>query len=72
MNAAQMAVAQRALAEALDTVPFEKDLAAKIGVSRQAVNHWKVVPPYRVLAVEAATGISRTRLRPDLYPEALA
>jgi TorA maturation chaperone TorD len=34
------------------------------------VSGWKRIPPDRVLAVEAATGIPRTALRPDLYVEA--
>ncbi len=48
-------------------------LGKKVGVSRQAVEQWKVVPPERVLAVEKATGVSRYDLRPDIYgpaPEA--
>jgi TorA maturation chaperone TorD len=43
-------------------------LARIIGVSQPAVSGWTRVPPDRVLAVEAATGIPRTDLRPDLYP----
>lgn len=40
------------------------------GVSRQAVAAWAAegVPPLRVLAVEAISGISRHALRPDIYP----
>jgi TorA maturation chaperone TorD len=45
-------------------------LARAIGVSQPAVSGWKRVPPDRVLAVEAATGIPRTELRPDIYAEA--
>ncbi len=45
-------------------------LSRLIGVSQPAVSGWKRVPPDRVLAVEAATGIARTALRPDLYAEA--
>ena len=44
-------------------------LGKKLGVSRQAVEQWKVVPPERVLAVEKATGVSRYELRPDIYGE---
>jgi TorA maturation chaperone TorD len=43
-------------------------LARRIGVSQPAVSGWTRVPPDRVLAVEAVTGISRSDLRPDLYP----
>ncbi len=44
-------------------------LSRLIGVSQPAVSGWKRVPPDRVLAIEAATGIPRTALRPDLYAE---
>jgi len=45
-------------------------LARGLGVSQPAISGWKRVPPDRVLAVEALTGIPRTELRPDLYAEA--
>ena len=44
-------------------------LAAGIGVSHQAISQWRMVPPRRVLAVEAAWGISRHVIRPDIYGE---
>jgi TorA maturation chaperone TorD len=44
-------------------------LSRLIGVSQPAVSGWRRVPPDRVLAIEAATGIPRTALRPDLYAE---
>lgn len=51
---------QRALADALD-------------VSPQAITNMKAhsrpIPPERVLEFERITGIPRTRIRPDLYPE---
>lgn len=37
-------------------------------ITPQAVSQWKQVPAERVLDVERATGVSRHRLRPDLYP----
>ena len=46
-------------------------LAAKIGVSYQAVQQWVKaprVPAERVLDIERATGVSRHDLRPDIYP----
>jgi TorA maturation chaperone TorD len=42
-------------------------LARKIGISQPSVSNWARVPAERVLAVEAATGIERSMLRPDLY-----
>lgn len=50
----------------------DNELAAKLGISPQAVGRWRKrgrVPAERVLAVELYTGISRSVLRPDLYPE---
>jgi len=43
-------------------------LAAALGVSYQAVHKWRRVPAHRVLEIERLRGISRTTLRPDLYP----
>jgi TorA maturation chaperone TorD len=42
-------------------------LARKIGISQPSVSSWPRVPAERVLSVEAATGIDRAILRPDLY-----
>jgi TorA maturation chaperone TorD len=42
-------------------------LARKIGISQPSVSNWSRVPAERVLAVEAATGVDRAMLRPDLY-----
>jgi TorA maturation chaperone TorD len=44
-------------------------LARKIGISQPSISNWGRVPAERVLAVEAATGIDRSVLRPDLYSE---
>lgn len=46
---------------------------ARLGVSRRTVFHWKQhgIPAERTPDVEAATGIARSRLRPDLWPPAL-
>src|SRR5499433_2613498 len=43
-------------------------IARKIGISH-SVSNWSRVPAERVLSVEAATGVSRAILRPDLYAE---
>jgi len=44
-------------------------LARKIGISQPSVSNWARIPAERVLSVEAATGVSRAVLRPDLYAE---
>ncbi len=57
------------LERAINAVGGVTALSRTLGVSQPAVSGWKRVPPDRVLAVEAATGIARTALRPDLYAE---
>lgn len=42
-------------------------LARKLGIAQPSVSNWSRVPAERVIAVEAATGVPRTVLRPDLY-----
>jgi len=44
-------------------------LARKIGIAQPSVSNWSHVPAERVLSVEAATGVNRAILRPDLYGE---
>lgn len=43
-------------------------LAQHLGIQAPSIYSWRRVPAERVIAVEAATGISRHALRPDLYP----
>jgi TorA maturation chaperone TorD len=45
------------------------ELARRIGISQPSVSNWSRVPAERVLSVEAATGVARAILRPDLYGE---
>ena len=56
------------LKQALAKAGGMRPLARAIGISHQTISQWQRVPPIRVLAVEAATGIDRTVLRPDVYP----
>ncbi len=58
------------LSEAIRVVGGVSELARKIGISQPSVSTWNRVPAERVVAVEAATGIGRMALRPDLYDEA--
>ncbi|MBD1583469.1 YdaS family helix-turn-helix protein [Pseudoalteromonas sp. S16_S37] len=45
-------------------------VSKSFGISYQAVQQWveKGVPAGRVLKLESQSGVSRTLLRPDLYP----
>jgi TorA maturation chaperone TorD len=47
------------------------ELARRIGISQPSVSNWDRIPAERVLSVEAATGVERAVLRPDLFGEAL-
>ncbi|MDW9372246.1 hypothetical protein GOB07_31675 [Sinorhizobium meliloti] len=44
-----------------------KFLARRLGVSRQLVHAWKIVPAKHALRVEKETGISCHILRPDVF-----
>ena len=55
------------LSEAIRAVGGVSELARQIGISQPSVSNWTRVPAERVLAVEAATGVHRGVLRPDLY-----
>ncbi len=57
------------LNEAIRAVGSVSELARKIGISQPSVSNWLKVPAERVVAVEAASGIGRSILRPDLYGE---
>ncbi|WP_339156750.1 transcriptional regulator [Sinorhizobium medicae] len=56
------------LEKAIKSVGSSKELARRVGVSPQAISQWNKVPANRVLAVERASGVHRSILRPDLYP----
>lgn len=57
-----------ALTEVIDRMGGVRPLARALGnVSFQAVSNWVVVPPARVLDVERVSGVSRYRLRPDVF-----
>src|SRR3954447_17688022 len=57
------------LSEAIQAVGGVSELARRVGISQPSVSNWDKVPAERVLAVEAAPGVPRVRLRPDLYRE---
>lgn len=63
--------------DATDTPPLDRakailggntGIAARLGITSQAVSQWQRVPVERVLDMERATGIPRHELRPDIYP----
>jgi len=55
------------LQQAIRAVGGVTELARRIGLSQPSVSNWSRVPSERVVSVEAATGIPREILRPDLY-----
>jgi TorA maturation chaperone TorD len=55
------------LQEAIRAVGGVSELARRVGISQPSVSNWDRVPAERVLTVEAATGVARTVLRPDLF-----
>lgn len=60
-----------ALKAALAKAGSQSALARICGVAQPTVWKWlqtKRLPPLYVLTVEAATGVSRHHLRPDIYP----
>jgi DNA-binding transcriptional regulator YdaS (Cro superfamily) len=61
-----------ALEAAVDHAGSQAAFARLCGVSQAAVWKWlangKWLPPQHAIPVEAATGVSRHDLRPDIYP----
>lgn len=66
-----MTTQTNAAARAAKAAGGQSALARKINVTPQAVQQWcstGKIPAERVLQVECASGVSRTELRPDIYP----
>ena len=57
----------KALREAIRVVGGTRALARELGIDHAAISRWERAPPVRVLEIERITGISRYRLRPDVY-----
>jgi DNA-binding transcriptional regulator YdaS (Cro superfamily) len=49
------------------TLGLQSKLARHLGVTRQAISDWPVVPINRLAEVEEFTGIDRAKLRPDIF-----
>jgi TorA maturation chaperone TorD len=58
------------LQEACRAAGGADELARRIGIPQSTLSRWDRVPAERVHSVEAATGVSRALLRPDLFAEA--
>lgn len=56
------------LEKAIEAMGGVGALARALGISQPSVSNWSRVPAERVLPVEKVTGVSRSVLRPDLYP----
>ena len=66
-------MANQALHRAVTAAGGQKALAARIGTTQSRVWYWLArakngAAAEFVIAIEAATGIPRQELRPDLYP----
>jgi TorA maturation chaperone TorD len=68
-NAKNKTMRDRGLQEAISVVGGVTELARRIGISQPSGSDWTRVPTERVVAVEAATGITRVALRPDLFSD---
>ena len=56
------------LRKAIDAAGSVRALARILKVTHPAILGWGRVPPRRVLQIEAATGVPRSVMRPDIYP----
>lgn len=67
MNKRERQLAESTMAQLLDEhgTGFVSEVC---GVARPTVYQWQICPPHHVLTLEAATGVPRSFLRPDLYP----
>ena len=72
LSPAQRINAKLALLRAIAIAGTQGLLAEKIGVTQQALSKWLrtdgLCSNRFVAAIEAATGVSRHELRPDIYP----
>ncbi len=68
LDIAPMTDKTEALKRAVERAGGQAAFARALGVTPQAVSQWDEVPPLRVLATERVSGVSRSELRPDLYP----
>lgn len=60
--------------KAINAVGSASELGKRLGITSQAISQWQRIPIRKLIEIEAATGIPREQLRPDLYrqPEVAA
>jgi DNA-binding transcriptional regulator YdaS (Cro superfamily) len=68
MNTQQKEIAQKALQEAIAKAGGQTALAKIVKRKQPTVNGWIIAPAHHVLLIEKFTGVSKCRLRPDIYP----
>jgi DNA-binding transcriptional regulator YdaS (Cro superfamily) len=57
-----------ALRQAISKYGGMRAMGRALGIAHQAISQWEKTPVLRVLEIERQTGISRSILRPDVYP----
>lgn len=65
-----MAKSPTPIEKAIAACGNQEELGRRIGQSQQVISYWKkkgIVPAELTPAIEAATGIPRAELRPDLF-----
>jgi DNA-binding transcriptional regulator YdaS (Cro superfamily) len=55
------------LRAAIEAVGGVRALARAVGISHVSVIRWYVIPIDRLFVVEEITGVSREKLRPDIF-----
>lgn len=60
---------ETACKKAIELMGGAPKVAERFGISTQAVYKWDYAPAKKVLEIEAATGVSRHQLRPDIFGE---
>ena len=63
----KMKVRRGVMAEIFHSEGMISKIARLCDVHTTAVSRWKRIPAKHVLAIEAETGISRHRIRPDIF-----
>lgn len=58
------------LLKAIEAAGGVNALGRKLGITGQAVQAWKDIPLKRIVDIERVTGISRKKLRPDIWESA--